>query len=439
MVRPSDAKVHNACRQECLGTIRFLIIGSAARVRRCAGADLRQERILLMKQPYLHLSAFSKPRAVIALLLTVCFLLPLTACAEKWDGYENADLSEYITLGSYKGVTYTKTEISVTDEEVDTEIDTVRSENMVKSELTDRAAEKGDYVILTYTTKVAEGTVSALSGKDKTYAVGSSYTLTELPGVSESLIGKNRGETYVFSLTFPVDYTNSNVSDITLVAGKDATVEIEITSLYEYVKPELNDEFVATVSEVSKTVAEYRAEIRAQLEEAAEEEARDAMQNEIWAAVLEGCTVLKYPKTPLETYREDMHNYYEEYASYYGYTLEQFLSSSYGYTLDDFEEKKTEYAESSVKSDLALYAVAAAEGLTVTEEEYQEGLQMYFELTGADLNLNTKEEFEKYYTREIIEQSLLWDEVIAMLTEHAVGVDKPQESETTASESENAA
>lgn len=368
--------------------------------------------------------------------LFVCLLallLLLSACTPSFEGYQNVDMTQYVTLGDYFGVTYTKTEVTVTDAEVDQAIDAVRTDNMIKTEIPDAPAAKNDYVVIDYTTKVEKGTVSALSGTDQTFAVGSAYTLTEIPGFADSLIGKKQGETYVFTLTFPADYKNDKISDITLVAGKEATVEVVIDSLFSYVKPELTDEFVTTVSKTAKTVAEYREEIRTQLLEEAQLAADNAKRDEVWNAVLEVCRVKKYPKSELEAYRTEMQKYYEDYASYYGYELEEFLSQAYGYSMTEFEEKKEEYAESSVKSDMALYAIAAAEGVTVTEEEYKAGLTRYFELTGAELGLKTEEEFETYYTKEMITQSVLWDEVIELLCEHAVGVEKTEEE--TAAES----
>ena len=368
-------------------------------------------------------------KRLLPLLLSLTLLLPaLCGCGEKWEGYEKADLDAYITLGNYVGVEYSLVSTEVTDKQVDEAIEKVRSDNMIKSEVTSRPSAKNDYVVIDYTTSVDAGVISALSDKDKTFAVASTYTLKEIPGFSESLLDRRAGDTYVFELTFPADYKNDSISDITLVAGKKAKVEVVIDSLFEYVKPELNDEFVGKVSKTAKTVAEYKAEVRAQLKAEAEELAKTTMQEDVWAAVLEGCEVKKYPSAELDKYKTEMQEYYEEYASYYGYEFEEFLSTAYGYTPEQFEKKKTEYAESSVLSDLALYAVAAKEGLSVNEEEYKAGLKRYFEMTGAELGLKTEQAFEEYYTKEMIMQSVLWDEVIDLLCQSAVGVEKSEET-----------
>ncbi len=358
-------------------------------------------------------------KRIFTALCALLMLVSLASCA--FEGYAEADLSAYLTLGEYKGLPYTIVDTTVTEDEVNEAIEDVRAEHMVKSEQPDRESVKGDYVVIDYTTSVQAGQIAALSAKDKTFAVGSTYTLKDIPGVSEFLIGKKMGESYTFTLTFPADYTNANISDVKLVAGKEATVEITIKSLYEYVKPELNDEFVQKVSETAKTVDEYKAQIRAELEESAQDEAKTAMQEEIWAAVLENATVKKYPKSEVTRLKEEMHQSYEEYAASYGYELEEFLSSAYGYSMETFEQKKQENAEGQVKNNLVLYSIARAEGIEVTDEEYTAGLKAYFDMMGEALGLKTIEDFEAYHTKEVIHESLLWDEVILFLCEAGMG------------------
>lgn len=376
-----------------------------------------------------------KKQKLVCAILALCMTVPfLSGCSGAWEGYEIADLSQYITLGDYKGLTYTLTEVKITDEDVEKVIDEVRSENMEKKELTERTAEKNDYVVIDYACKVEAGKISALSGTAQTFVVGSTHTLGDIAGFSDSLIGKKKDDSYVFEFTFPEDYTNDKISDISLVAGKEATIEVSVKSVFEYVLPELDDAFVAKVSKNSATVAEYREEIRTQLTETAREEAEVKMQEEIWLKVVENCTVLKYPQTEIETYRKEMQDYYEEYASYYGYELSEFLSYAYGYTLEEFEKKKQDYAESSVLSDLALYAIARTEGITVSEEEYQQGLKAYFEKTGKANGISTIEEFESYYTKALITQSILWDEVILFLCDTAIGVDAPESGAESSAE-----
>ncbi len=368
-------------------------------------------------------------RKLLTALLCFSLLAPMLAsCSGTWEGYENADLSAYVTLGTYTGLTYTKTEVLVTDEDVMQEINTVRSDNTVRQELPDHAATKTDYVTVDYTCRIGENTVAALSASDQTFAVGSIYTLADIPGFSDSLIGRKAGESYVHTFTFPADYKNDKISDISLVAGKEATVEVTVDAVFAYTLPALDDAFVQKVSSVSKTVEEYKAEIRADLTKLAEEEAEAKMQEEIWNAALKNSTVKQYPKAELETYREEMQQYYEGYASSYGYELEEFLKTAYGYTLDLFEEKKDLFAKDQVLNDLVLYAIARAENISVTDEEYQKGLQKYFDYSAAGLGISTLEEFEQYHTKAVLVQSILWDEVIAFLCASAVGVE-PSETE----------
>lgn len=77
------------------------------------------------------------------------------------------------------------------------------------------------------------------------------------------------------------------------------------------------------------------------------------------------------------------------------------------------------YADNMASQAVVFQAIAKAEGLTVTDEEYREGADSYFESMGSDYE--NKEAFEKEMG-ELIRESLLYDKVMQFVVDQAVAV-----------------
>lgn len=159
---------------------------------------------------------------------------------------------------NYKGLTAEKPDTLVTDEDINKEIDAVRTRNSRTLNITDRAAELGDEAVIDF-----EGFLDGIAfegGKGEKYSLklGSK---SFIPGFEEQLVGKNIGENFNIDVSFPEDYGSKEL------AGKSAIFEILIHELKKTVLPELDDEFVKEISENLNTVDEYKADVKAKITE----------------------------------------------------------------------------------------------------------------------------------------------------------------------------
>ena len=160
-----------------------------------------------------------------AVLLGVATLTCIAACScTKTAKYED-DLSGYVTLGEYKGLTISSETI---DEQLGSTINTLISKNTKTNDITDRALASGDTAKVKYTLTSGESEVETKD--DYSVILG---TATDL--FAESLIGHSVGDEYTVDVTLPDDYSNADY------AGKAATYSITVSSATETVVPELTD------------------------------------------------------------------------------------------------------------------------------------------------------------------------------------------------------
>ena len=327
--------------------------------------------------------------------------------------YDKLDLSEYITLGQYLGIEIKKIDATVSEEQLNSYIQGILEENITTKTVTDRPLEIGDRAILTFEGKMDNmETPSGLSTGD-TPALLEMGSNSYIPGFEEGLMGVMPGETVTLNLAFPDPYeVNTDLS------GQAVTFVVEVQGIEEIIIPEFNDYFVATISD-HNTIDEYKAAVTLELYDQNYQSAKGTAIGEILTSVIESSTVLKFPQEVVDGCAEDMLSYYNEIAVYDGYaSLEVMLEEVYGKTIDEFKEESLLYAQDTVTEELVMYAIARAENINVTRNEYNEGLERFAGYYGV-----TKEELEAQYGEALISQSVLWDKLLEHLFEKAYQVD----------------
>ncbi len=260
-----------------------------------------------------------------------------------------------ITLGEYKGIEAPKASVEVSDEQVDSQINSVRERNS-RIVTVERPAQMGDIVELGYA-----GTIDGVAFEGGT---AESYSLelgsgSFIPGFEEQVVGISAGEEKDINVTFPAEYHSDEV------AGKDAVFHINAHEIKEKQLPELDDEFVKDVSEFD-TLDEYRASIAAELK--AELEAR--ADNEFRSILLEKIADNAQGEIPAVMVEERVESYVNNYAANLegsGLSIDMYMQFM-GTTLEQFKENLRPSAAKSVKVDLTLEAIAKAENLVPTDE-----------------------------------------------------------------------
>ena len=174
-----------------------------------------------------------------------------------------------VTLGDYKGVEVPKSEIAVTDEEVDAEVKKEQDKNARTVAVEDRAAANGDITTIDFEGFVDGVAFDGGKGTDYALTLGSG---TFIPGFEDQLVGANTGDHVEVKVTFPEEYQAKEL------AGKEAVFQCDVKKIETKEVPELDDEFAKDVSEFD-TLAEYKEDVKKKLTEKKEKEARTAKEN----------------------------------------------------------------------------------------------------------------------------------------------------------------
>lgn len=272
-------------------------------------------------------------------------------------------LKPEVKLGKYKGVKIDKIETEVTEEEVDAQIEKERENNARNVTVDDRPVEDGDMTTLDF-----EGFVD---GEAFEGGKGESYPLTIgsgafIPGFEEQLVGAKIGEETEVKVTFPEDYQAEHLQ------GKEAVFKCTVKEIRKKELPELNDEFASDVSEFD-TLAEYRADVRKNLEEQKAKDAKREREDAAVKAAVED-SEMEIPEAMLETQQKQMVDEFAQRITMQGISMEQYLQLT-GSNYQQMVEQVKPQAEERVRSRLVLEAVAKAENLEATEEDYEEELK----------------------------------------------------------------
>lgn len=295
-----------------------------------------------------------------------------------------------ITISGYKGLSVEKTVHTITDEEVDSEVERIRENNARIIDVEDRPAQKGDTVKFDF-----EGFVDGKpfeGGKAEKFdlELGSGRFI---PGFEEQVEGKSIGEDFEVNVTFPEDY---NAKDL---AGKPAVFKCKIHEIKGKELADLDDEFAKDVSEFD-TLDEYKADLKTKMQDHANDRASSELDNalsEKIAELVEG----EIPEAMNENRINDMLREWEYRNRYAGVTIKDYLSYT-GLTMEKFRETFRTPASIQVKLRLGLEKIAELEGLTATEEE----LDKHYE----ELAAQYKRDVEK--VKELISVESLSEDIV---------------------------
>ncbi|WP_273324360.1 trigger factor [Vallitalea guaymasensis] len=268
-----------------------------------------------------------------------------------------------VTLGEYKNIEVEKSNIEVTDEDITGEIEKVRDKNSRLVDVTDRAVQDNDQVMIDF-----EGFVDGEAfegGKAENYSltIGSHSFIDTF---EEQLIGKTIGEDIEVNVTFPEDYQQEDLQ------GKEALFKVKVNEIKFKELPEVDDEFAKDVSEFD-TLDEYKEDIKAKLLEQKENTAKNKKQEDVLEKVIENAT-MEIADPMIDLQAENMTNDFATRLQYQGLSLEQYFGFT-GQNMATLKETMKTDAEKRIKSRLVLEAIAKAEEIEVSEDELKEELQ----------------------------------------------------------------
>ena len=295
------------------------------------------------------------------------------------------DINDYVkTLGTYTGLSVDENIKIVTDDDVQSQLDSLVSNNTKYNDITDRNAQSGDRVKIDY--------IKSQAGKDD--ETKTDYTVDLGSGnMGEEFENKLVGLAINGSITFTVQEdasTESGTDENTEAEKVDVTYTVTLKSIQEKVVPEVTDAFIAEKTDYD-TLDAYKEGTKKKLEENNADSAKTTAESELINKVVEASEVTGCPAFVYNMNYNALCQSYKTYASYFGATLESYLSAA-GSSLKDLQKQ----AVNMTKQTLVLEALVKDAGIDITDDNYDEKLKEYVE----KYNLGTVEDVSSKYTKE---------------------------------------
>ena len=259
-----------------------------------------------------------------------------------------------VTLGEYKGLKVEKPAVSVSEEDIDRQIEGMRQhQGTLIDAPADAAVKKDDFITLDFEGFVDGTPFEGGKGEDYPLQIGSG---SFIPGFEDQLIGAKVGEEREVNVTFPEDYHAENLK------GKAAVFKCTVRSIKSRELPELDDAFAKKASKF-ETLAELREDIRKNLQEGAERQAENERRTKAIDMATDNCT-MEIPPVMVENRITAMIQEMAMRLEQQGMSLEQYLQYA-GLDMARIRNEYRETAEKNVRTDLMLEEVAKAEDIKV--------------------------------------------------------------------------
>lgn len=268
-----------------------------------------------------------------------------------------------VELGEYKGVEVTKADAEVTDADVEEELKKVQDQNSRTVSVEDRAVKDGDMTVIDFEGFIDGEAFEGGKGENYPLTIGSHSFIDTF---EEQMIGMNIGEEKELNVTFPEDYHAENLK------GKPATFKVTVKEIKEKQLPELDDDFAQDVSDFD-TLAEYKDDLKKKIAERKESEAKAKKESEAIEKVVEAAK-MDIPQAMIDTQVNRMLEDFAMRLQQQGLSVEQYFQYT-GMTADKIMEEMKPEAVKRIKNSLVLEAVAKAENIEVSEEEFESELQ----------------------------------------------------------------
>ncbi len=308
-----------------------------------------------------------------------------------------------VTLGQYKGLEVEQAEATVSDAQVQAELDRM-AQNVASTETVERAAEMGDTANIDF--EGFDNGVAFDGGKGDNFdlKLGSGQFV---PGFEEQIVGMTAGEEKDIDITFPEDYAAE-------LAGKPVVFHVKLNKVTATTLPELDDEFAKDVSEF-ETLEELKADIRAKALEQTEKQLKSAFENAAVEKAAENTSV-EMPKALVEAELDTQMERFAYQLQMSGYSMEQYAQMMGG-DVNTMRNAFRPAAEKQAKISVTLEKIVEVEGLTVTDED----IEAEFEALAKQYELEVEKIKEMVPVNEIT-ASLTTRKAVKVIVDNAVAV-----------------
>ena len=312
-----------------------------------------------------------------------------------------------VKLGEYKGLKVDKVSTRVTQKEIDEEIDRERERNARTIDVTDRAVQDKDQIVLDFEGFVDGEAFEGGKGENYPLTIGSG---SFIPGFEEQLIGAEIEKEMEVNVKFPEDYQAKEL------AGKDAVFKCTVHSIKAKELPELDDEFVSDVSEESETVDQYKAEVKGKIKERKEREGKEKKENQAVEQAVENAEI-DLPEPMVDLQARQMADDFARRIMQQGMSIEQYFQFT-GLSEEKMMEELKPQAEKRIRTRLVLEAIVAAENIEVSDERLEEELKKMAD--SYQMEVDKLKEFMGENEKKQMKEDIAVQDAVTLITEAAV-------------------
>lgn len=310
-----------------------------------------------------------------------------------------------VVLGQYEGIEVAKEVVAVEETEVTAELDALK-ERLSKLEVMaeDEVAILNDTLTIDFE-GFTDG-VAFAGGKSEGYALelGSHSFII---GFEEQLVGTKVGDDVEVNVTFPAEYHAPEL------AAKDAMFKVHVHEIKRRIKPELNDEFAASVDEECDTLDALKEKITADLTVKHDKFAEETMQRAALDIAFNNAEI-EIPEGMIKTRLEQMTNEFAQQLQQQGLSLEMYYQYT-GSTQADFEAQSRPRAEMNVRGDLVLEAIVKERELEVSDADFDEYIEKMAESYGQPAEALKEEIGYEQGAREYITNNLKLSKAVELI------------------------
>ena len=316
-----------------------------------------------------------------------------------------------VTLGQYKGLEVEKAEVTVSDEQVQAELDRM-AQNVAATETVDGPAKMGDTANIDF--EGFDNGVPFEGGKGENHdlKLGSG---SFVPGFEEQIVGMSAGEEKDINITFPENYHEE-------LAGKAVVFHVKVNKVTETIVPAMDDEFAKDVSEFD-TLEALKADIRAKALERAEKTAQTNFETACVDKAAENTTV-DLPNALVERELDTQMERFAYQLQMGGYSMEQYAKMMGG-DVSTMRNAFRPSAEKQAKVSVTLEKIAEVENVAVTDEEIADEIASLAKQYELEV-----EKVKKMVPAEELTESLKTRKAVQIIVDSAVAVAPKAEEKT---------
>lgn len=316
-----------------------------------------------------------------------------------------------VELGEYKGLELEKIDDTVTDEQVQAEVERARDMRVRYIEV-DRPVQMGDRIVFDYKGKADGKYFEGGEAQGATLDIGSGQFI---PGFEDGMVGVEKEKAAEIPVKFPEQYHAEEL------AGKDAIFEVLVHEVREKELPDIDDDLAKDASEFD-TLDEWKQDIKAKLTEAAKQQAKIGLQNQALQAAADNAK-LEVPDAMVESQMDNILRDFTQRLMYQGLNLEEYCKYT-GMTQEQLRESTRNDALRRCTNQVVLDAITKAEGFTASDEEVEAKIEQYAKQYNQDVDT-----FKKNLTdidRTYMAEDVAIEKTLDFLVDNAKIVEKKE-------------